>query len=183
MTKLVSSVQTALSSETAYQLVMVSALLELLLLGALLPRTLDAGAPICYAAVSGLRLIALLALAALLATQRRCVGPVSALIALSLWGAMLAPPELWAAAAELREYLPTTMISSIALSIGCYAALRLHRVIGWGFLALIFSALVVQHWQLEPFGVALGAVTLLGAGLWLLTLNTARSRISRGEPA
>lgn len=184
--KLMRSVQHTLSGETAYQLVMVAAMLELLLLGALLPRTPDAGAPVCFAAVSGLRLITLLALAGLLATQRDAVEPLSALIALCIWGAMLAPPELWAAAAELRVGLPLTTISSIALSSGLYAAMRLQRAIGWGFLALIFSAVFVQNWQLEPLGVALSAVIALGAGLWLLAVHTSRvqsSRFEKGEPA
>lgn len=186
--KLAPSLQSALSSETAYQLVMVSAMLELLLLGALLPRTPGDGAPVCFAAVSGLRFAALLALAALLATQRNTVKPISALISLSIWGAMLAPPELWAAAAELRSGPPVTIISSIALSSGLYAALHLQRVIGWGFLALIFSALFMQDWQLEPLGTPLVAVIALGFALWLLAFNNDRFKSSRiqsseGDPA
>lgn len=186
--KLMPSLQRTLSSETAYQLVMVAAMLELLLLGALMPRTPDAGAPVCYAAVSGLRLMTLLALAGLLATQRNTVKPISALIALSLWGAMLAPPELWAAAVELRSGLPVTIVSSIALAGGLYAALRLHRVIGWGFLALMFSAVFMQDWQLEPLRLALVAVIALGIGLWLLAFKNDRSQSNRlqssqGEPA
>lgn len=176
--KLASNLQRALSSETTYQLVMVAAMLELLLLGALMPRTPDGGAPVGFAAVSGLRFAALLALAALLATQRNTVKPLEALIALSIWGAMLAPPELWAAALELRSSLPTTLVSSVALSLGFYAALRLQPVIGWGYLALMFSALFVQHWQLEPLGSALIAVIALGAGLWLFA-----NRIGKGAPA
>ena len=189
------SLQRTLSSETTYQVVMVAAMLELLLLGALLPRTPDSGAPVCFAAVAGLRLLALLTLAGVLGTQRDTVRdpvhctaePLGALIALSIWGAILAPPELWAAAAELRVGLPVTLISSVALSGGFYAALRLHPAIGWGFLGLIFSALFVQHWQLEPLGGALSAVIALGvglcAGLWLLTFRTGRSKIGQGDPA
>ena len=187
MTKLVPSVQHTLSSETLYQLVMVTALLELLLLGALLPRTPNAGAPVCFAAVSGLRLAALLALAGLLASQRNPVRPLGALIALSIWGAMLAPPELWAAAIELRVGLPLTIISSIALSGGLYAALRVHRAIGWGFLTLICAALLMQNWQLEPLGMPLGAVIALGTGLWVLSFHgngvqADRVQSIQGEP-
>ena len=172
------NLQRTLSSETAYQLVMVAAMLELLLLGALMPRTPDGGAPIGFAAVSGLRLMTLLALASLLAAQRNTVKPLEATIALCIWGAMLAPPELWAAATELRSGLPVTVISSIALSGGLYAALRLHRVIGWGFLALIFSALYMQDWKSEPLGSALIAVIALGAALWVIAFNTDRSSSS-----
>ena len=179
--KLAPSLQHALSSETAYQLVMVAALLELLLLAGLMPRTPDGGAPIGFAAVSGLRLMTLLALAGVLATQRQTVKPLEGLIALSLWGAMLAPPELWAAALELRSGLPVTLVSSLALSLGFYAGLRLHFVIGWGFLALIFSALFVQDWQLEPLRIALIAVIALGAGLWLFAFR--KSQTEKGAPA
>ena len=181
MTSPSAHLKAALSSETAYQLVMVAAMLELLLLGALMPRTPDGGAPIGFAAVSGLRLMTLLALAAVLATQRNTVKPISATIALCIWGAMLAPPELWAAATELRNGLPVTMISSIALSGGFYAALRLHRAIGWGFLALIFSALYMQDWKSEPLGSALIAVIALGAALWLIAFNTEHGKSSRLE--
>ena len=170
-----------LSSETAYQLVMVAAMLELLLLGALMPRTPDGGAPVAFAAIAGLRLITLLALASLLSAQRNAVKPLEATIALCIWGAMLAPPELWAAATELRSGLPVTVISSIALSGGLYAALRLHRVIGWGFLALIFSALYMQDWKSEPLGSALIAVIALGAALWLIAFNTEHGKSSRLE--
>ena len=179
--KLAPNLQRALSSETTYQLVMIAAMLELLLLGALIPRTVDTGAPVGFAAVSGLRFAALLALAGWLAAQRQIIKPLEGLIALSLWGAMLAPPELWAAALELRSGLPVTLISSIALSAGFYAALRLRPVIGWGFFALIFSALFMQHWQLEPLGWALLAMIALGAGLWLLALRA--SHLEQGEPA
>ena len=181
--KLSMSLQRTLSSETAYQLVMVAALLELLLLGALLPRTPDGGAPVAFATVSGLRLMTLLALAGWLSAQRHISQPLEAMGALCIWGAMLAPPELWAAALELRSGLPTTMISSIALSLGFYAGLRLQPVIGWGYFTLIFSALFVQHWQLEPLGLALIAVIALGIGLWSLGLWLLANRFRKGAPA
>ncbi len=179
--KLSMNLQRALLSETAYQLVMIAALLELLLLGALMPRTPDGGAPVGFAAVAGLRLMTLLALAGWLATQRQISQPLEAMGALCIWGAMLAPPELWAAALELRNGLPVTLVSSIALSLGFYAALHLRPVIGWGYFTLIFSALFVQHWQLEPPGLALSAVIALGAGLWLLTF--CKSHLDKGAPA
>ncbi len=179
--KFAPNLQRALGSETAYQLVMVAALLELLLLAGLMPRTPDGGAPVAFAAVSGLRMMTLLALAGLLATQRQTVKPVIGLIALSLWGAMLAPPELWAAALELRSALPVTLVSSLALSLGFYAGLRLHPAIGWGYLTLIFSALFMQDWQLEPLRIALIAVIALGTGLWLLAFY--KSQPEKGAPA
>jgi hypothetical protein len=157
-------VEPHLTAEAPYQLVMIGAFVELLLLGALVPRAAGV-APLCFEIIAGLRLALLLALAVMLGARPEPPTVSGALGALLLWGALLAPPELWAFALEARSGLPVTALSSVALAGGLYAALRLHRTAGWTFLALVVGALTLQGWSLEPLRAGLSAVIALAVAL------------------
>jgi hypothetical protein len=170
----------ALSAEGPYQVVMITAILELLLLATLAPRS-SGFAPLCYEAVAGLRLAAGIVLGVMLATARSprreddpddfTTPPVSrleGLVTLGVWSAILFPPELWAFALEARAGLPWTALTSLAVSVGCFAALRWHPRIGWVFPALVVTAYLLQGIRLEPPSVSVLILSALGLSLLAL---------------
>jgi hypothetical protein len=159
--------RTPLTAEVPYQIVMIGALLELLLLAVLAPRGLGA-APVGYIAVSGLRLVALLALGVILGvgnTTSRRAGTV----ALVVWGTILLPPELWAFALEARGGVPVSSLLSMTLSVGIFAALRWHAHLGWIWVAAVALLLTGIGFTLEP----LSPVLLIAGciGIAFLTLK------------
>jgi hypothetical protein len=145
------SLEPVLTAEAPYQLVMVGALVELLLLGALLPR-IPGVAPVCFEILAGVRLTLLFALAGLLAAQPEPPRVLAGCSALALWGALLLPPELWAFALEARAGFPLSALTSILFAVGFYAALRVHRALGWGYALVFVTAVAMQGWRLEPIG-------------------------------
>jgi hypothetical protein len=155
-----------LTAELPYQIVMIGALLELLLLVALAPRGLGA-APIAYAAVAGLRLIALLALGVIVGLNSTTSKRAGA-VALLVWGTILLPPELWAFALEARSGLPVSSVLSVMLTVGIFAALRWHARLGWVWVGLIALLLTSLRFNLEPLSPALLIAGLVGAAFLAL---------------
>ena len=150
----------ALTAEASYQIVMIGALLELVLLVALAPRGLGA-APVCYSTVAALRLTALIVLGAVLGMGRDAPKRVG-IVALSVWGAILFPPELWAFALEARGGLPVSSLLSVVLGIGVFAALRWHAHFGWAWVAVMALTLLSVQFTLEPLSLAPLIVAALG---------------------
>jgi hypothetical protein len=149
------------TGELPYQIVMIGALLELLLLAVLAPRGLGA-APVGYIAVSGLRLVALLALGVIVGVQSN-VSKKAGVIAIIVWGAILLPPELWAFALEARAGVPVSSVLSVMLSIGIVAALRWHARLGWiwvGIIALFLTGIGFNLGTLSPALLIAGFVGL-----------------------
>lgn len=188
----------ALSAEVPYQIVMITAILELLLLATLAPRS-SGVAPLCFEAVAGLRLAALVVLGAILASSsdgRRhhpwedpaTIEPLpdpkrsrlEAITALGLWGAILLPPELWAFALEARAELPWTALLSIALGVGSFAAIRAHSRLGWSFPASIIVVYALQGFRLEPLSPVLIALAIVGVALLALRSHSRTTPPSEG---
>jgi hypothetical protein len=182
----------ALIAETPYQIVMIAAILELLLLATLAPRS-SGTVPLCFEAVAGLRLAALVLLGALLASSgdgRRHhpweepapmeAAPdtkrsrLEAVAALALWGAILLPPELWAFALEARAGIPWTLVSSVLLGVGTFAAIRAHARLGWSFPAAIVAVYAAQGFRLEPLSPALIVFAVVGVVLLVVPAKNAR---------
>ncbi len=167
-----------LTAEPPYQVVMIVAMLELLLLAALAPRS-GSAAPLSFEAVAGLRLVALLVLGTMLGVgvgQRRSLletGPepvdprplrskLQGALALALWGTILVPPELWAFALEARAGFPLTAVMSLLLGIGSFAALRVHARLGWAYPLLAVLIFAAQGFTLEPLSPTLIVMGLGG---------------------
>jgi hypothetical protein len=166
-----------LTAEPPYQVVMIAAMLELLLLAALAPRS-GGVAPLSFEVIAGLRLIALLVLGTMLGVgigQRRSLletspepvdpqplrSKLQGALALALWGLILLPPELWAFALEARVGFPPTAVTSLMLGIGSFAALRVHARLGWAYPLLTVLLFAAQGFTLEPLSPAL---IVLGVG-------------------
>jgi hypothetical protein len=149
--------------EIPYQVLSVVIALELLTLAALSPRTTGLE-PLGFHAIGCLRFVGLLILAALLHEAK----PRDAILAVSLWAVILAPPELWAFSIEAREGLPTSLISSYVIALGAYAFARLLPSAAQIFPALGVLALFFNGFQPSVYSVPM--LLLLGSGLICLGL-------------
>ncbi|MFN3265811.1 MAG: hypothetical protein ACK41E_03125 [Deinococcales bacterium] len=140
-----------LREELPYQTLCVFLALEILVLAALSPRTTGVE-PVGFHALGCLRLCALTFLGSLLYAH----PPRHALTALTLWGIILAPPELWAFALEARDGIPPTLITSVLCGFGAYGFARI-----FPNFAQIFPALGVLVLFVNGFMPSLYSVPML----------------------
>jgi hypothetical protein len=130
--------------ETPYQLVMVAAILELIVLAVLSPRGIPAD-PQVLIGVSGIRLLALIGLAGLVHDE----PPRTAWPAIIVWAAILWPPELWAHALEARVLDAwRTAFGSVLLGFAAHTVAR--RVGGAWWIAVVLLAASVFVPMLSP---------------------------------
>ncbi len=134
-----------LIKEFPYQVMMIVVILELLLLAALMPRGFGAE-PLAYPVIAALRLGGL----CISAVGLKDEPPRHAFVALALWGALLAPPELWASALEARAGVPLTLFSSVIIAGGVYSSLRLSRSFGFAFCAFSLGTLAWSGFDPTP---------------------------------
>jgi hypothetical protein len=146
-----------LQREFPYQIVMVAVILELIILAALMPRGFGSE-PLAYSIIAVLRLGALMACGFAL----RDTAPRIALVALALWGFVLAPPELWAYALEARSGLPTTALTSLLVAFGAYSSARISKAVAFGFIGIIGAALLWTGFDMTLYiWIVLAALSLL----------------------
>ncbi len=123
--------------EVPYQLVMIAAILELIVLAVLSPRSIPAD-PQVLMGVSSIRFLALIGLAGLVHDE----PPRVAWPALLVWALILWPPELWAHALE------ATVIDAWRTALGsvliAFAAHTIARRVGaaWWVVVILFAAAV-----------------------------------------
>jgi hypothetical protein len=137
---------TVLTKEFPYQVVMVIVILELLILAALMPRGFSAE-PLAYPIIAALRLGGLCVSAFAL----RDTAPRHAFAALTIWGALLAPPELWSYALEARAGLPVTLFGSLLIAGGVHSSAHLSRRLTLAFVAFGLVALTWSRFDLTRF--------------------------------
>jgi hypothetical protein len=154
-----------LREELPYQTLCVFLALEVLVLVALTPRTTGLE-PLGFHALGCLRLCGLMFLGSLLHQH----PPRYALAALTIWGVVLAPPEIWAFALEAREGLPLTVVSSLVCGYGAYGFARLFPNAAQVFPALGVLALFFNSFQ--PSVYSLPMQLLLGSSIVLMVLQT-----------
>ena len=136
--------------EAAYQIVMIAAILELGALAVLSPRSIPA-APQVVIGVSGIRLLALIALAGVV----REVPPRSAWPALLVWAGILWPPEFWAHALEATVLAAwRTGLGSVLFAFAMHTVAR--RVGAWWWVAAAVFAATVVVAPLSPLEELLG---------------------------
>jgi hypothetical protein len=123
--------------EVPYQLVMVAAILELIVLAVLSPRGIPTD-PQVLIGVSSIRLLALIGLAGLVHDEPlRTAWP-----ALFVWALMLWPPELWAHALEATA--PDAWKTAVGSVVLAFAAHTVARRVGgaWWVVVVLFAASV-----------------------------------------
>jgi hypothetical protein len=150
--------------ELPYQTLCVFLALELLVLVALTPRTTGLE-PFGFHALGCLRLCGLMFLGSLLHQHQ----PRHALTALTIWGVVLCPPEVWAFALEARDGLPLTVISSLLCGYGAYGFARLFPSAAQVFPALGVMALFFNGFQ--PSLYSLTMQILLGSSIVLVLVQ------------
>jgi hypothetical protein len=150
--------------ELPYQTFCVFLALELLVLVALTPRTTGLE-PLGFHALGCLRLCGLMFLGSLLHQH----PPRFALAALTIWGVVLAPPEIWAFALEAREGFPLTVISSLLCGYGAYGFAKVFPSAAQIFPALGVMALFLNSFQ--PSVYSLPMQILLGSSIVLVLLQ------------
>jgi hypothetical protein len=125
------------SREVPYQLVMIAAILELIVLAVLSPRGIPSD-PQVLMGVSGIRLLALIGLAGLVHDD----APRMAWPALLVWVLVFLPPELWAHVLEAT--LTDAWRTALGSMLLAFAAHTLARRAGavWWVVVAIFAATV-----------------------------------------
>lgn len=126
-----------LQLETAYQMVLVGCVIEMLLTLFLAPRG-EIAVPVVYQSVAAFRGLVLMGLMLLVLGYKTRV----ALPAMLIWAAILSAPELWAYALEARAGLPLTLFGTLLLVLGIHASFRLNLKFGIVYLALILFSLI-----------------------------------------
>jgi hypothetical protein len=169
--------------EVPYQVVMIAAILELIVLAVLSPRGIPAD-PQVLLGVSGIRFLALIGLAGLVHDE----PPRAAWPALSVWALILWPPELWAHALEAtamdawRTGLGTVLIAfaahTAARRVGAFWWLVVMLFVGSVFVP-IFSPLHQLVSSSVPWWILLALVIALFG--WFSESKRHVSRASSGS--
>jgi hypothetical protein len=163
-----------LREELPYQTLCVFLALEILVLAALSPRT-SGLEPLGFHALGCLRLCGLMFLGSLLYQH----APKYAFAALTLWGIILSPPEIWAFALEAREGFPLTIFSSLLCAYGAYAFARLFSNAAQIYPALGVMALFMNGFQ--PSMYSLPMLILLVSSMLLVMVLAIKRNVQREE--
>ncbi len=125
--------------EVPYQLVMIAAILELIVLAVLSPRGIPSD-PQVLMGVSTIRLLALIGLAGLVHDD----APSTAWPALLIWALILWPPELWAHALEATVTDAwRTGLGSVLIAFAAHTVARRAGTLWWVVIALFAASVFV----------------------------------------
>jgi hypothetical protein len=169
-----------LREELPYQTLCVFLALEILVLAALTPRTTGLE-PLGFHALGCLRLCGLMFLGSMLHQY----APKYALVALSLWGVLLAPPELWAFSLEARDGFPLTLFSSLLCAYGAFAFAKFFPNAAQVFPALGVMALFFNGFQPSVYSLPM-QVLLVSSMVMVLGLvwqEIKKPRNHQAEPS